>query len=240
MNLLQIRQQFRTISGRHDLVNLDGSDNGANFYINEGSRYLDRLDENQKSWASRFVWLQAGLWGVQFEYCRAIKEVWVSSTTERWQLEKKRLQDLRSEYMSEMPSERDTGDPLYYAPTLTRYIPEDAEVGDIESFIGFVDIPTGDAHLFNSILIAPPADELLSVEIVGLFYNTSLDADTDENYWSVAHPMLLIMAAMRYVEVINRNTQGVNDWEAVISRDIATIGFDLVEELIAEVDQMEG
>jgi len=240
MNLLQLRQQFRTISGRHDLVNLDGSDNGANFYINEGSRYLDRLGENQKSWASRFLWLQAGLWGVQFEHCRAIKEVWVSVATERWQLEKKRIQDLKSEYMSDLPSARGTGDPLYYAPTYTRYIPEDAEVGDIESFVGFVDIPSGSAHLYNSILIAPPASELLSVEIVGLFYNKELIADTDENYWSVAHPFLLIMAAMRQLEVVNRNTQGVNDWEAAILRDMTSIGFDLVEEMIAEVDEMGG
>jgi hypothetical protein len=48
------------------------------------------------------------------------------------------------------------------------------------------------------------------------------------------------MAAMRHLEVINRNTQGVNDWEAVIQRDMTSIGFDLVEELVAEVDEMEG
>jgi hypothetical protein len=240
MNLLQLRQQFRTISGRHDLVNPDGSDNGANFYINQGMRYLDRIDENQKSWASRFLWLQAGLWGVQFEHCRAIKEVWVSVSTERWQLEKKRIQDLRSEYMSDLPSTREAGDPLYYAPTFTRYIPEDAQTGNIESFVGFVDIPSGNAHLYNSILIAPSSAELISVEVVGLFYNKELVADTDKNYWSEAHPMLLIMSAMRQLEIINRNTQGVNDWEAVILKDITSIGFDLVEELIAEADEMGG
>jgi hypothetical protein len=240
MNLLQLRQQFRTISGRHDLVNPDGSDNGADFYINEGIKYLDRLGENQKSWASRFLWLQPGLWGVQFEHCRAIKEVWVSVATERWQLEKKRIQDLKSEYMSDLPSARGTGDPLYYAPTHTRYIPEDAQVGNIEAFVGFVDIPASNAHLYNSILIAPPAAELVSVEVVGLFYNKALVADTDENYWSVTHSFLLIMAAMRQLEVINRNTQGVNDWEAVIQRDMISIDFDLVEELVAEVDDMEG
>ena len=49
MNLLQIRQKFRTLSGRHDLVESDGSDNGADFYINAGQRHLDRLDETQKS-----------------------------------------------------------------------------------------------------------------------------------------------------------------------------------------------
>ena len=36
------------------------------------------------------------------------------------------------------------------------------------------------------------------------------------------------------------NTQGVNDWTSAIQTEIQQLGFDLVEELIAEVDQMEG
>jgi len=49
MNLLQIRQKLRIESGRFDLVNSDGSDSGADFFINEGSRYLDRLETIGKS-----------------------------------------------------------------------------------------------------------------------------------------------------------------------------------------------
>ena len=75
MNLLQLRVKFREISGRFDLVNDDGSDNGADFFINEGRKYLDRLDETQKSWASCFRWLEIGKFSVSFPYCRAIKEV---------------------------------------------------------------------------------------------------------------------------------------------------------------------
>lgn len=240
MNLLQIRQQFRSLSGRYDLVNDDGSDNGANFFINEGRKFLDRLDETQKSWASRFLWLQVGLWGVQFEHCRAIKEVWIASTTARWQLEKLKLQELMVEYLNCPASSRDSGTPLYYSPVLTRYIPEDATVVDIEAFVGYVDIPSGNAHGYNSIVIVPAATELLSVEIRGLFYSKELIADNDENFWSAVHPMLLIMSAMRQVEVMNRNTQGVNDWDMAIQVDMRHLGFDLVEELIAEVDVMEG
>jgi hypothetical protein len=66
-----------------------------------------------------------------------------------------------------------------------------------------------------------------------------LVADTDTNFWSGAHPMLLIMAGMRQLEIVNRNTQGVNDWTAAISTDTTQLGMDLVEELIAEVTQIE-
>jgi hypothetical protein len=40
-NLFQLRLTFRGFSGRFDLVNTDGSDNGANFYINEAIKWLD-------------------------------------------------------------------------------------------------------------------------------------------------------------------------------------------------------
>ena len=46
MDLLQARKTFRDLSGRHDLVNEDGSDAGIDFYINEGRKFLDRLDDS--------------------------------------------------------------------------------------------------------------------------------------------------------------------------------------------------
>lgn len=240
MNLLQLRTQFRTISGRHDLVNADFSDNGADFYINEGRKFLDRLDETQKSWASCFRFLEVGQFSASFPYCRAIKEVWAGSTSARWQLEKINLQELISGFLTGMPASRSVGKPLYYSPCLTRYIPEDAVVADIESFVGWIDIPAGGAHEYNAILVSVPTEEKISLDIKGLYYSHELTADTDTNFWSGAHPLLLIMAAMRYIEVINRNTQGVDDWTNAISTDMTGLGMDLVEELISEVTQMEG
>jgi len=109
MNLLQVRTKFRGISGRHDLVNADFSDNGADFYINEGRKFIDRLDETQKSWASCFRFLEVGQFSVSFPHCRAIKEVWVASVTARWQLKKISLQDLISEYLTGLPASRSVG-----------------------------------------------------------------------------------------------------------------------------------
>ena len=240
MNLLQLRTKFRSLSGRFDLVNSDFSDNGADFFINEGRKYLDRLDETQKSWASCFRWLEIGHFSVSFPYCRAIKEVWAATTSERWQLEKKSLQDLTAGYLTGLPSSRNTGSPLYYAPCIVRYIPENAEAGDIEAFAGFTDVEAGNYYEYNSVLVSTPADEKIMLDIRGLFYSMELVEEADKNYWSEAHPMLLIMAAMRQVEVVNRNTQGVNDWNNSIATETKQIGMDLIEELIAEVSEMEG
>ena len=240
MNLLQVRTLFRKLSGRFDLVNEDFSDNGADFFINEGRKFLDRLDETQKSWASAFKLLDTNRFSVSFPYCRAIKEVWASSTSARWQLKKKRLQDLIEGYLTGLPSSRTSGTPLYYSPCITRYSPEDSTIEDLESFIGFVEVPSGNAHEFNSIMVNVPTSEKLTITINGLFYSMELVNDTDKNYWSEVHPLLLYTSAMRYVEVTNRNTQGVNDWTASILTDMKQLGMDLVEELISEVDQMGG
>ncbi|MBU2249637.1 MAG: hypothetical protein KKD77_23015, partial [Gammaproteobacteria bacterium] len=105
---------------------------------------------------------------------------------------------------------------------------------------GYVDIPAGNAHEFNSIIVNVPTSEKLTVIINGLFYSAELINDTDENYWSAVHPLLLISAAIRATEIPNRNTQGLNDWTNVIRTDMEHLGFDLVEELIAETSEMEG
>ena len=240
MNYLQMRQKFRDLSGRFDLVDSVGVDLGAGFFLNEGRKFLDRLDETQKSWGTCFRFLNVGKYSVQFPYCRAIKEVWAATTAERWQLEKKNIQDLINGYMLDIPSERSTGNPLYYSPCITRAIPENQPISSFESFLGWVDIPSGNAHEYNAILVSVPASEKLTILINGLFYSAELVNDTDENFWSVAHPMLLYMAAMRQVEVVNRNTQGVKDWESSIGNDVKTLGFDLVEEISAETSEMEG
>ena len=240
MNLLEIRTLFRNLSGKFDLVNADFSDNGADFFINEGRKFLDRLDETQKSWASCFRFVEVGRYSASIPHCRAIKEVWAATTTARWQLEKFNYQEFLADFLSSIPGNRVPGEPNHYTPVITRYIPEDAIPADIEAFSQWVEIPSGNAHEYNTVLLSTPVNVRTMVEVKGLFYSHELKEDTDENYWSVTNPMLLYMAAMRYVEIANRNTQGKNDWESSIRDDMKQLGMDLVEEIIAEVSQMEG
>ncbi len=238
MNLLQVRTKFREMSGRNDLVNEDGSDNGADFYINEGRKFLDRMDETQKSWATCYRFINTGFYSASVPYSRAIKEVWAATTSARWQLKKKNLQDLIAGYLTGMPSSRTSGTPLYYSPTITRYIPEGVTADEFESFLGWVETPAGNSHEYNTILLNVPTDEKILVEVKGLFYSSELTANAEQNYWSSVHPMLLIMSAMRQIEIVNRNTQGVKDWTESIATDMRQIGMDLVEEIIAEVSQI--
>ena len=241
MNLLQIRKKFRDLSGRHDLVNEDGSDRGADFFLNEGRKFLDRLDETQKSWASYYVLAAVDSFIIRFPYCRAVKEVWIATDPEgRWQLEKKSLQDLTAGYLSGMLATRNNGTPLYYAPGITRYIPGNIPIADMGDLNGFVEVPSDNNYEYNCILLNVPTEKQLLVDVRGLFYSDELVNDTDENYWSAVHPMMLYMSAMRQMEIIQRNPTGVANWTTSIAQEMQQLGKDLVDEIVAGVSQMEG
>lgn len=238
MNYKEMRKLFRELSGRMDLVNENFSDNGVGVFMNEGRKFLDRLDETQKSWAVNIQTLAIGEISVSFPYCRAIKEVWAASSTEgRWQLEKKNLQDLMDGYLLTLPAEMNTGTPLYYSPCITRSVPKTITISSYQEYLGYISVASNE---YNGILVNVPASTSISIQINGLFYSDNLSDDSDTNYWSVNHPLLLYMSTMRQIEVINRSTQGVNDWTTSIVAEMQQLGMDLVDELIAEVNEMEG
>lgn len=242
MTLLELRKLFRTQSGRFDLVNADGSDNGATFFINAGIRHLDRVTRFQKSPGRVFQNVAAGSYLAQFTLCRAVQEVWMATSTERWQLTRMWMQDFRTKYTSPWAS-LDRGSPVHYTPALLRAIPETWTAEDLTN-VGFVtnymDVNTSNHEEYNGVLIAPPPDEAMMLEVVGLFYSQTLAADTDTNAWTVLHPEVVLMGAMMQLEIMQRNTQGVNDWVNAINAHVTEIEKDQVDQDISEVTQMKG
>ena len=234
MNLYEARRTLASLSGRYDLVE-DDTTELVDFFINEGSKYLDRITEVQKTWATHFRYMTVADWNVQFPYCRAVKEVWVATTEARWQLEKRDLQWMLANLMTELVTNLDTGNSLYYSPFLTKYIPP-VPAGISQ----YIDRITTEGDRFNAVLILPPPDVQILVEVKGFFHADELLDKDDTNYWSIAHPSLLIMAALREVEVYNQNTSKIKLWNESIKTSTDEINKDLVEEIIAETDQMEG
>ncbi|MBU2249370.1 MAG: hypothetical protein KKD77_21660, partial [Gammaproteobacteria bacterium] len=115
MNLLEIRQKFITFSGRYDLATTTISswdtDNGADFFINAGQRFLDRRFETAKTYGRRFDSVAAGSYYQVFQNCRAISEVWCNDSDERWKLRRYDKQTIRDNY-SGLVSGLETGPPL--------------------------------------------------------------------------------------------------------------------------------
>jgi len=241
VTLLAVRTQFAKITGRYDLVVASTyADNGADFYINAGQMWLDRLETFHKSFSRVFEEVTEGEWYHLFQLCRAIKEVWISdSDGDKWKLTKADFNVLRAAY-AEDPANLDNGDPLYYAPIYIRNDPVAADQVTID-FFGATEYTSAVDHFeYNGLVFLPPADGTYTLEIHGLFYHPKLTVDASENYWTEVHPLVLVMAASRALEVAYRNSEGVKDWENAIKTELFGLGLDLVEEASAEVSEMEG
>lgn len=240
MNLLELRTKFISLSGRNDLANGD-ADNGADYYLNSGQRFLDRRYRFPKDTGIYPAVIPAGGWYVTVPYCRAIKEVWVADRESRRQLEKKEVKEYLTIFNAPFES-LTRGATLYYAPAVLRSIPEAdrATAATTNAVLGYMPTLVGRHYEYNGVLLGPPTDIQLHVEIWGLFYSPSLVNNIDESYWSVVHPEVLIRAALYQLEIDYRNTQGANDWLNALELHTAGIDMDTVEEEIAGSDQMEG
>jgi hypothetical protein len=236
MNLGEIREKFVQFSGRYDLINSDGSDNGANFFVSAGQKFLDRRIDFRKTQGVYFKSLSTDEWYLKLQNCRSLEKIWVNTTEERWQLEKKDLSWLYKEYPDSI-SETDSGDPLYWAPAELRGI-RTADKDDQGDFFNYVLGESGRED-FSGIVILPPTNEAITIELHGKFYSPKLVNDSDTSYWSVVVEETLLMAALYRLEIFYRNTEGAKDWLGAIDLDLADIDKDSVQEDNANVDQME-
>ena len=240
MTLLAIRQQFCKISGRYDLATTDAADfdtdNGADFYIKAGQRMIDRMAENAKSKGRIFTDVAAGCWYLDFQNCRAVTEVWVNNDESRYQLEISALADLRDYYRSTV-ADTDQGAPKYYSPAFLRAVDAD-DITSVGTF--FNHVKTDDDGTYNGVVIFPAPDEAYTVEIQGYFYQTILSLNTSANFWTVAHPDILVKAALYKLETFYRNTEGAKDFLSDITLDLQDLDKDTVMEDVAQLEEMEG
>ena len=241
MNLVEIREAFVRRSGRYDLVvdTTDWADNGADFYIQAGSRFLDRRVTVGFSKAKHYEDGAVGDWYKVFQECRAIHEVWVANDEYRKKLELRDVDTFRA-YYNEPPSSIDNGPPTYYAPALLRTHPQSSTIY-LEKFVDttFSEDDKYD-YEYNGVMWMPPTDEAIIVEVQGLWYSKKLTSDDDNNYWSVNHPEALIAAACYILEVMYRNTEGMKDWLNAITTLVSGIEMDMIEEESYNVTAMKG
>jgi hypothetical protein len=93
---------------------------------------------------------------------------------------------------------------------------------------------------YNAIVFNTAFSEQTQLQVVGYFYQSPLVNDTDYNFWSTQHPWVLVLAAMRAMEVAQRNRDGVADWETAIRSEMLGLEYDYVEQLSLPIKQMEG
>lgn len=225
MDLLGIREQFIKQSGRVDLVvdQTSYADNGADFFIRSGQKTLDSLLPTQKSSALAVVTVSSGDFIITTD-ARSIHGMFLinPATTEHYgellQLKKDVYRE-RFGYKNNLVE--DTGRPLYF--TIENIRDESEEVNSTFSQV---------------IVVGPTPDQDYDVIIDGLYYPAELNADTDDNFWSINHPDTLVQGALYALERFYRNTQGMNDHMAAIMRDVQGIDYDVAEQEAAITDQM--
>ena len=228
MALLAVREKFAELSGRHDLVvdfaGEDYDDNGANFYLQNGQRMLDRKFTDRKGMAWYKEDISAGAYSLDFRYCKFIEEVWAKASGEgRYRLEKKSLAWMRNTY-GDAYADQDQGMPVYFAEKVLNLGPDQVALtaatyeteftGDAEELM----LADTDHVLYTGILFMPPADTTYTISVKGKFDSPSLvdGADTLTTYWTERHPDALVLAGMWSLEGFGRNTAGQQDYLQMI------------------------
>lgn len=245
--LLQVRTDFVTQTGRYDLVvdTTDYADNGADFLIKAGQRWLDMKQWHRKSVARYKKDLAAGDHIVNIQNLRSAQEVWIANSDGRLPLSPKSLAWLREEYAKD-PSDETQGTPEYYALTAHRLAPEQKALTssnytteftyDVEDVM-FPD--EGDAFLYDSIIIMPPPDEAYTLEVIGYFFSV-LENDTDKSFWSVNYPEVCVLAAMLAETMFFKNSEGMKDLVISIDEFLSGIDKDHVDWDVAQFNQIGG
>jgi hypothetical protein len=238
MDLLAVRKKFVKLSGHYDLVEdtTDWADNGADFYIQAGQEFLDRRSKVTKQVSRLWEEIAIGAYYVTFQRCRTIEEVYVNDDSGRSKLVKKDFHWLHEEF-SEIVASGSYGTPLYYCPAYLR-TQDNTDMDNLATFFNYV-MSADDEY--RGVLILPPPDEAVVVEVFGKFYSADISSDDDESFWTINHPSLLILASLYQLEILgHRNTQGANDYLGQLEVSLADLDMDLAEEESHGVNQIEG
>lgn len=234
MPLLDVRKQFITFSGRYDLIvdRTTYANKGADFYIQSGQQYLDRLSDLFKSESRFYSSIPAGSWYVLTPGCRVVEEVYLADSvgTKVW-LTRMELAIFRSLFNTN-PATSDTRSYYCarYAVANLRVTPQTQGQITIDQFGPHTYNAPGDEYANTGILLAPTVLLSSTLEVVGKFYQPKLSTDSDTNLWTEMFPFILVMAAQRALEISYRNTVGVTDWEKAIETELFGLQLDTADQ----------
>ena len=243
MELADLLNQFIRESGRYDLVNIDGSDNGALYYINRGQRLLDRRSTVANTEARNYQLIERGTYVVHIPECRTLREVWLLIDEEqRIPLVRDAWESLQKCYRKPLTA-LETGTPQFWALGYLRGVPSNATTlaETMHMFAGYVDTIADESFDKDAFFLYPVADREYGIQVVGDFYTPSLSSTITKTWWSVNHPELVIAAGRYWIEVANRNTEGTRDWLAIIDANLRDITNDFIEnEVVDEIVMGDG
>ncbi len=236
MNYTELADTLVRESGRYDLQNSDGTDNGLLRFVNSGQRMLDRKASINHSEARVYTTVEAGAYYLVVPECRMIESVWIlrqglGDAATRSPLREVEWDDMQMRYTN-LAGANESGEPNEYALGSFRAAPSNKKniALDMNVFTGFDDTFAAQNLDVNGVFFSPPADVEYGFQVVGRFYTASFGPLVTTSFWSGLYPELLIAAARFWMEVANRNTEGRRDWEAIIQDQLTDLDKDKIEQ----------
>lgn len=223
-------------SGRYDLQNADGSDNGLRRFVNSGQRMLDRKANILESSARSHYTVDIGDYYLKLPECRVVESVWLLDQRDGVNSERRPMTEIPWDSLqicyNKLASQQTKGTPTQYARGSFRSAPSNrlniAET--MNHFAGFDDTFAAQNFDQNAIFFGPSADFAYSFQVVGKFYSALFSTEVEETLWSQLHPEILIASARFWMEVANRNTEGRQDWELLIQGQLTDLDKDMVDQ----------
>lgn len=226
--LLEIRQRFIEQTGRYDLVSdlaPNYTDNGANYFIEEGRKFLDILAPGfGLEELTLELTFSASEYIKNISNSRSILRVRLSDADEGENyLNKYTLSALRRKWgIDAQLANVDEGVPIDYA------------IGNLRDG-STIDTTT---EAVRALFVMPPADDTYTVYVEGIFFSAILTNDTDVNYWSIAWPSLLIEAARYKLEESIRNSAGMQDHLNTLNLHLGKIDDDVVYQENVDINHL--
>lgn len=235
MTLRELRKQFVRMSGRYDLVspsyNQSGQlvpdewdNNGADFYIQAGHRFLDRQgDFDTGHMAQCLLGLSADQEEVFISACWQITSVHYRLNIDP----KGTWRDIENVYSPDALCCKTKRIPYFYLiPNLV--FPFEGARPLTEAKIPASELnlranySAGETKGLTIHIVNKPKTPT-TIKVIGHFYTQELEKDSDTNYWSIYHPEILLKAAMYELEIFYRNSEGANDWLTALTLDMRTL-----------------
>jgi len=251
MNLRDFAIDFRKQSGRFDLVNADGSDRGRFVrLVRKAQRFLDQKAVNVQQDRSRLRDIGAGDYLLDLPGIRRISKVYVTGPDGKVLPDEKTMAELRELFPTDWSAVTRSA-PVFWARLTNRLAPDQSDLGagglptqatyDTEDVL-FDDegVPGQSIEDTKGIALLPPADRVYTVRVVGSFWSRELVEETDTSFWSEAHPHLLYLACMYFLETELRNREGQADALAALMDGLAELDKDSVEMDFADSTKMKG
>ncbi len=175
MEYCLLRKKFCELSGRYDLMGTDYTDNGADFFIDAGQKWLDRLQNTGKMQAKNIQSVAAGTIQVYVAGLRSILDVYAGNSTDGLiPLKKATLAYLRDMY-GEQLGDVTQGTPEWYAPAIFRPYADTLTLTSLYDADDLIASTTGH-YTYSGLILCPPPDDTYYISIYGLYYSPTLTA----------------------------------------------------------------